>query len=82
VEILAGESVFLYIWRGNGIPQLFFSSTPLPASNNYWTKVQLSTQSDAFLSTIILLSLTFFSIYSTVFLKLRYRDIVTFCKKN
>jgi len=61
VEILAGESVFLYIWRGNGISQLFFSNTPLPASNNYWTKVQLSTQSDAFLLTIILLSLTFFS---------------------
>jgi len=60
VEILVGESLFLYIWCGNGIPHLFFSNAPLPASNNYWTKVQLSTKSDAFLSTIILLSLICF----------------------
>ena len=28
MEILVGESVFLSIWRGNGIPHLFFSNTP------------------------------------------------------
>jgi len=37
-----------------------FSNTPLPASNNFWTKVQLSTKSDAFSSTNILLSLIIF----------------------
>jgi len=58
VEILVGESVLLYVWCGNGVPTpLFFSNTPLPASNNFWTNVQLSTKSDAFLSTNILLSL-------------------------
>jgi len=61
MEILVGESVVsLYSWCGNGIPHLFFSNAPLPASYNYWTKVQLSTKSDTFLSTIILLSLMFF----------------------
>jgi len=60
VEILVGESVLLYIWCGNGIPHLFFSNTPLPTSNNFWTKVQLSTISDAFLSILILLSLILF----------------------
>jgi len=59
-EILVGETVFLCIWCENGIPHLFFSNAPLPASNNFWTKVQLSTKSDAFLSTIILLSLLIF----------------------
>ena len=38
----------------------FFGKTPLPASNNIWTKVQLSTKPDAVISTIILLSLIFF----------------------
>jgi len=73
VEILVGESVFLYIWCGNGIPHLFFSNTPLPANNNYWTKVQLSTKS---------VSNIFFSTCCTAFLKLRYRDIVAFRTKN
>jgi len=45
---------------GTTFPHLFFSNTPLPASNNFWTQVQLSTKSDAFLSTNILLSLIFF----------------------
>jgi len=49
VEILLGESVFLYVWCGNGVP-----------SNNFWTKVQLSAKSYAFLSTNILLSLAIF----------------------
>jgi len=31
-----------------------------PASNNFWTEVQLSTKPDAFLSTNILLSLMIF----------------------
>jgi len=34
-----------------------FSNTPLPASNNFWKKVQLSTKQDACLATSILLSL-------------------------
>jgi len=47
---------------GTAFPRLFFSNrpTPLPASNIFWTKVQLSTKSDAFLSTNILLSLIIF----------------------
>jgi len=28
VEIFVGESVFVYNWRGNGIPHHFFSNTP------------------------------------------------------
>jgi len=55
-----------------------FNNTPLPVSNSFWTKVQLSTKSDAFPSTNILLSLIIFSTYCTVYLKLRYRDIVAF----
>jgi len=38
----------------------FLRNKPLPANNNFWTKVQLSTKSDAFLSTNILLSLIIF----------------------
>jgi len=54
-----------------------------PASNNFRTKVQLGTKSDAFLSTQVLLSLIkIFSTCCTVFLKLRYRDIVEFRTKN
>jgi len=54
-----------------------------PASNNFRTKVQLSTKSDAFLSTHILLSLNkIFSTYCTVFLKLRYGDMAVFRTKN
>jgi len=60
VEILVGESVSLYIWCGNGILHPFFSNTPLPASKTFWTKVRLSTKSNAFLLTIILLSLIIF----------------------
>ena len=41
-------------------PHLFFSNTSLPASNNFWTKIQLSKKSDAFLSAKILLSLIIF----------------------
>ena len=59
-----------------------FSNAPLPASNNFWTKVQLSTKQDAFLATSILLSLIIFTNYCTAFLKFRYRDIVAFCTKN
>ena len=54
-----------------------------PASNNFRTKVQLRTKSDAFLSTHILLSLNkIFSTYCTVFLKLRYGDMAVFRTKN
>ena len=59
----------------------FFIKTPLPASNNFLSKVQLSKKSEAFLSANILLSLIIFSTYCTVFLKLRYHDIVAFRTK-
>jgi len=48
VKILVGESIFLcLVWERRSHTS-FFSSTFLPASNNFWTKVQLSTKSDAF----------------------------------
>jgi len=60
-----------------------FSNTTLPASNNFWTKIQLSTKSDVFLSTNILLSLIklFQPTCSSLYLKLRDRDIVAFRTK-
>jgi len=45
---------------GTAFPHLFLSNTPLPASNNFKTKVQLRPKLDAFSSTIILLSPTIF----------------------
>ena len=57
MEILVGES-FYFIFGVGAAP--FFSNAPLPASNNCWTKVQLTTKPDAFLLTIILLSLIIF----------------------
>jgi len=39
---------------------VFFNNTPMPASNNLWTKVQLNTKSNAFLWTNSLLSLISF----------------------
>jgi len=74
MEILVDESVFLYVWCGNGVPtpniNLFFSNTPLPIPTPLFflaihpclpaTNVQLSTKLDAFLSTNILLSLIIF----------------------
>jgi len=45
---------------GPGSHTSIISSTPLPASKNFWTKVQLRTKSDAFSSTNILLSLIIF----------------------
>ena len=60
MEILVCKSVFLYVWRERHSHTSFFSNTPLPTSNNFWTKVQLSTKSDSFLSTNTLLSLIIF----------------------
>jgi len=34
------------VWERHSTP--LFCNTPLPASNNFWKKVQLSTKSDAF----------------------------------
>jgi len=42
---------------GTPFSHLFFSNTTSPASNKFWTKVQLSTKSDAFLLANILMSL-------------------------
>jgi len=51
-----------------GTPFLCFSNAPLPASNNFWTKVQLTRISYAFVSTNILLSLIiFFSLLYNIF---------------
>ena len=59
---------------GTAFPHLFFGNKPLPASNNFWTKVQLSTKSNAFLPTNILLSLIIcFSTYCTVFVIVAFR---------
>jgi len=67
---------------GTAFPHVFFGKTPQPASNNFWTKVQLSIKSDAFSSTNIILSLIhFFSTYCTVYLQLRFRDTVVFRTK-
>jgi len=60
VEILVGESVYFIFGVRTAFHTSFLTIHPLPASNNFWTKVQLSTKSDAFLSTIILLSLIIF----------------------
>jgi len=69
---------------GTAFSHVFFRDTPLPASGNFWAKVQLSTKSDAFLSTNILLSLNLFSTYCTVLRKLRYCDMgrVSYKKLN
>jgi len=49
VVILAGESQSSFMFGvGTPFPHLFFSNTFLPASNDFWTKVQLSTKPDAF----------------------------------
>jgi len=68
---------------GPGSHTSIFSNTTLPASNNFWTKLQLNTKSDVFLSTNILLSLIKFfqPTYSSLYLKLPYRDIVAFRTK-
>jgi len=59
VEILAANQ-FSFIFGVGTAFHAFFLATPLPASNNFLTKVQLSTKSDAFLSTNILPSLMIF----------------------
>jgi len=46
------------VWERHSTP--LFSNAPLLASNNFWTKVQLSTKSDVFFLAIILLSLLIF----------------------
>ena len=78
VEVLVGESIFLYVWCGNGVP-------------NFWTigqKFRFLDKSSAqheircFLSTSILaVSNDLFSTCCVVFLKSRCRDIVVFNTK-
>jgi len=54
---------------GPGTDTSIFSNTTLPASNNFCTKVQLSTKSDVFLSTNLLLVFNnIFPAYRTVYL--------------
>jgi len=60
----------------------FFSNTFLPASNNFWTEVQLSTNQMLFINQYSAVSNNLFSTCCSVFLKLRYRDIVAFRTKN
>ena len=60
-------------------PHLFFTNTSLPASNNFWTKIQLSKKSDAFLSANILLTLI---IFFNLLYSISKIDIVAFRTKN
>jgi len=57
--LYANQSSFAFGVR-MPFPHLFFSNTSLPASKNFWTKIQLSKKSDAFSSANILMSLTIF----------------------
>ena len=61
-----------------------FSTTPLPASNHFWTKVQLSRKSDAFLWTNILLSpiIVFNLLYSISKIALPWYSRVSYRKLN
>ena len=82
MEILVGESVFLYIWRGNGIPHLFLSNNPA-WQQQFLDKSSAQHKIKCFLiDHYSAVSNKFFSTYCTVFLKLRYCDIVTFRTKN
>jgi len=83
VEILVGESVFFDVCCANAVPApLFFSSTPLPASNNFRQMFSSTGNQMLFIDQHFAVSNNFFSTYGTVFLKLRYRDTVAFCTKN
>ena len=84
VEVLVGESIFLYVWCGNGVPNIWTIGQKffLDKSSDFWTKVPLSTKSDAFYRPVFLMCLIIFSTCCTVYLKLRYRDIVAFRTKN
>jgi len=72
VEILVGESVFIYVWCGNGVwqQQILDKSTA-------WHKIRCF-----FVDVYPCASNNYFSTYCTAFLKLRYRDIVAFRTKN
>jgi len=74
VENLAGESIFLYVWCGNGVPCLLatiFGQKFSSARNQMLFIDRYSAVSNNLLSTCCI-----------VFLKMRYRDIVAFRKKN
>ena len=60
---------------------LVWERRSLPASNNFWTKVQLSTKSDAFIDQYSAVSNNLLSTCCIVFLKMRYHDIVAFRTK-
>jgi len=66
---------------GTAFPHLFFSNTSLSASNKFWTKVS-SARNQIFLLGNILLSLIIVLVQCTIFLKLRYRDMVAFRTKK
>ena len=69
------KSVFLYIWRGNGIPRLFLSNTPA-CQQQFFDKSSAQHEIRCFfIDQHSAVSDDFFSTYCTVFLKFRYRDI-------
>jgi len=83
VNILVGESIFLYVWCGNGVPTpVFLAIHPcLPATifGQTFSSAQnqmLHTDQYSAVSNILFLTCCM------AFLKLRYRDVVTFCTKN
>jgi len=60
VEILVGESVFLYVWCGNGVPTPRFSQYIPACQQRFLDKSSAQHETRCFLSTNILLSLIIF----------------------
>jgi len=83
VEILVGESIFLYVWCGNAVPTLLFLAihSCLPAKI-FGQKFSSARNQMLFIDQYSAVSNNLFATCCIVFLKLRYRDIVTFRTKN
>jgi len=60
----------------------FFSNTFLPGSNNFWTNFSSARNQMLFINQYSAVSKNLFLTCCSVFLKLRYRDIVAFRTKN
>jgi len=75
VEILIGESSFLYVWCGNGVPTRLFLPihSCLPATI-FGQKFSSSRKQMLFIDQCSAVSYNLFSTCGIVFLKLRYRD--------
>jgi len=83
MEILVGESIFLYVWCGNGVPTLLFLAihSCLPATI-FGQNFSSARNQMLFIDQYSAVSNNLFSTCCIVFLKLRYRDIVAFRTKN